>query len=95
MKAIILMLTLLAFACSNEETEQRVKATQDSLALSAAAVTNLCGVRDSLTKELNRQTAKMRFTKIRCIDYAKIVQKNPRQSVFIVGWTTRAFEWVK
>ncbi len=49
---------------------------------------------DSLTSKLKQQRILIRFTAEKCHKYAAIVKKNPSQSIFIVGWIDRAFQWV-
>lgn len=54
---------------------------------------NACAEKvDSLQNRLREQIVLIKLTELQCKRYAKIVQKNPSQSIFIVGWIDRAFE---
>ena len=50
---------------------------------------------DSLLTKHKEQKTLINFTALKCHKYAVIVQKNPSQSVFIVNWTDRSFQWIK
>ena len=47
---------------------------------------------DSLKNIYNDEIITVRLAKLQAIKYAKIVQKNPTQSPFIVNWITRSFD---
>lgn len=48
----------------------------------------------SLSSKLRQQRILIQFTAAKCHKYAVIVQKNPGQSVFIVNWIDRSFQWM-
>ena len=77
---------------ANDKTVSGLVATVDSL----KGVTSRAQLlTDSLRIELNYQMMMSRRTAIKVHDYALIVQKNPSQSVFIVNWVDRAFQYTK
>lgn len=51
-------------------------------------------VADSLHQRIRQRNVLIRLTKLKCNRYANIVKKNPSQSIFIVAWIDRSFQWV-
>ena len=49
---------------------------------------------DSLNAKVRQQKILIKFTAEKCHKYAVIVKKNPSQSVFIVNWIDRSFQWI-
>lgn len=50
---------------------------------------------DSLGAVLSYHVIMEKRTAGKCHDYAAIVKKKPSQSIFIVNWIDRAFQWTK
>lgn len=50
---------------------------------------------DSLFSALYDQKILVKLTKEKCIRYAKIVRKDHSQSIFIVNWIERSFQWTE
>jgi hypothetical protein len=48
---------------------------------------------DSLLTICREQKTLINFTAQKCHKYASIVQNNPTQSIFIVNWIDRSFQW--
>jgi hypothetical protein len=88
MKPFMIIACMFLASCGNNIRPETLRATQDSLAISRVQV-------DSLRREVNRGTVRMKNVKGFCLYYAKIVQKNPKQSQFIVGWINDTFDQLK
>jgi len=94
--------TLLSFAfvfilagCVQQANDQTVKdlvATVDSL--NVMLIRGTLAI-DSLKQFADYEKIMAKRTAGKCHDYAAIVKKNPSQSVFIVNWIDRAFQWTK
>jgi hypothetical protein len=66
---------------------ERFNAEARSLSLSVAY--------DSLYTAHQEQKILIRFTAEKCKKYAKIVKRDPSQSVFITNWIERSFQWTE
>ena len=91
----ILIFALTLSGCVSQANDQTVKdlvAKIDSVSQIAAHERLTI---DSLTNALHYQKTMAKRTAGKCHDYAVIVKKNPTQSVFIVNWIDRAFDYTK
>lgn len=95
MKTFSIIVALLFIGCSNNDQKDvtifNLKKTNDSLLHVIDYKQSNCDSINTLYKKNRRFILR---TKDYCISYAKIVKKNPSQSVFIETWTIRAFQWV-
>ncbi len=66
---------------------ERFEAESRSLALASR--------NDSLFNALHEHKILVGLTAEKCKRYAKIVRKDPSQSVFIVNWIERSFQWTE
>jgi hypothetical protein len=73
------------------EASKDSQITIDSLKIRCYNIQSRC---DSIEDKYYEQTILIKLTELQCKKYAKIVKNNSNQSVFIVGWTDRAFSWV-
>jgi len=88
--AAVLFVSVIAFSCGPRDLPKERK-TIDSL----QAVIRMDSLQiDSLTSKLRERNILIRFTAAKCHKYALIVKKNPNQSVFIVNWIDRSFQWI-
>ena len=84
---------LLFIGCVPQANDQTVRdLTQHVDSLSSLVAREALTV-DSLANELHYQKVMANRTATKCHDYAAIVKKNPSQSIFIVNWVDRAFQW--
>jgi hypothetical protein len=77
---------------ANDKTVSDLVATVDSL--NRLLVKDTLAI-DSLKMFADYEKIMARRTAGKCHDYAVIVKKNPTQSVFIVNWIDRAFQWTQ
>jgi hypothetical protein len=101
MHKIILFLVLLSIGgCIN--TQQKKITTDTAVTVSTNIVDSLQTLlqKDSvlisiLSAKIKQQKILITFTAEKCHRYALIVRRSPSQSIFIVGWIDRAFQWTK
>ena len=87
MKRLTVVLVLLLAACSAPCPPVQV-AERDSLRTVIDSLARRAAAADSARR---KQAGLMAGAEVTMLRYARIVARDPSQSVFLVGWTRRAF----
>lgn len=80
-----------AVSMVNNSYADSLQASNDSLKI---LLVKMILTADSLHGRIRQRDVLIRITKLKCNRYANIVKKNPSQSIFIVAWIDRSFQWV-
>lgn len=96
MRKMIIVVTLaLLLGCGSDKKDvaiYQLKTSLDSLSKESLRKDYII---DSLSGKYSQQQFLIRFTAQKCKKYASIVRRDPSQSVFIVNWIDRSFQWTE
>ena len=87
-----IIIMLIIFSSCNDTNKYYVAGYTDATKICQTTIDSIKTKCDSLQTKYNEEIVLIKLTKLQCQKYATVVQKNPTQSVFIVGWVNRAFE---